>query len=255
VTAQSWLCDLDGVLVHGGRAVPGANRFLARLSATGRSYLVLTNNSMFTPRELARSMSGVGIDVGESRLWTSALAVADFVGSQRPCGSAFVIGEPSLHEALDAVGYLRTDVDPLYVIVGETQQYSFDEITTAIRLVDRGARLLATNPEPTGPSPQGSLPGCGAITALIERATGVAPYVIGKPNPLMIREGLDAMGARSTRTALVGDRMETDILAGVEAGLETILVLSGVTTPDDVERFAFRPSRIVDSVADLIDEL
>ncbi|HEY8081486.1 MAG TPA: HAD-IIA family hydrolase [Acidimicrobiales bacterium] len=253
--AACWLCDLDGVLIHEGGAVPGADRFLDALTSSGRSYLVLTNNSMFTPAQLEARLAAVGLRVDRSLLWTSALAAAHFVDAQRPEGTAFVIGEPSLHEALRDVGYHETDKHPDYVVLGETQQYAFDEITTAIRLVDDGAHFIATNPEPTGPSLEGALPGCGAIAALIERATETTPYFIGKPNPLMIREGLDTLDGHSASTAIIGDRMETDILAGVEAGLETILVLSGVTRADDVDRYPFRPSRIVDSVADLVDEL
>jgi NagD protein len=246
---------MDGVFVRDGHAIPGADKFLERLSSSGRSFLILTNNSMFSPRQLREGLVSVGLAVEEAQLWTSALATAEFVNTQRPGGTAYVIGEPSLHEALGEVGYTVSPVDPAYVVLGETQHYSFDEITTAIRLIDRGARFVATNPEPTGPSAEGSLPACGAVAALIQRATGVAPYFIGKPNPLMIREGLDTLGAHSSSTVMIGDRMETDILAGIEAGLETILVLSGVTTEAEVDRYPFRPSRIVASVADLVDEL
>ena len=253
--AESWLSDLDGVLIRDGLAIPGADKFLERLGSSERPYLVLTNNSMYTPTELRARLLAMGLDIDEERLWTSALATARFAASQRPGGSAYAIGEPSIHEALRDVGYRADDEHPDYVVIAETQDYSFDAITTAIRLVDRGAHLLATNPEPTGPSPQGPLPACGAVAALVERATGVAPYFVGKPNPLMITEALFTLEAKPSSTTIVGDRMETDVVAGVGAGLETILVLSGVTTRDDVERFAYRPSRIVDSVADLIDEL
>lgn len=253
--ASTWLCDLDGVLIYDGRAIPGAHRFLARLDASGRPYLVLTNNSMYRPAELRDRLGAMGLDVDEGRLWTSALATARFAASQRPGGSAYAIGEPSIHEALRDVGYHADDQSPDYVIIAETQDYSFAAIATAIRLVDRGAHLLATNPEPTGPSPEGPLPACGAVAALVERATGVTPYFVGKPNPLMITEALLALDAAPSSTAIIGDRMETDVVAGVGAGLETILVLSGVTARGDVDRFPYRPSRIVDSVADLIDEL
>jgi NagD protein len=253
--AATWLCDLDGVLIRDDRAIDGAREFLEKLEASGRPHLILTNNSMFTPRQLHERLDGMGLFVEESKLWTSALAAARFLASQRPKGRAFVIGEPSIHEALHDVGYGLDDTAPDYVVLGETQVYSFDEITTAIRLVERGARLVATNPEPTGPSPEGSLPACGAVAALVERATGVAPYFVGKPNPLMITEAMAALDALPSSTALVGDRMETDVAAGVGAGLETILVLSGVATSEDLGRFAFRPTRVVASVADLLDEL
>jgi NagD protein len=253
--ARSWLCDLDGVLIRDDKAVDGAAAFLDRLRATHRRFLVLTNNSLYSPHALAERLAHLGVVLDEGELWTSALATARFVAEQRPRGTAYAIGEPSLFEALDDVGYALDDADPDYVILGETQEYSFAAITTAIRLVDRGARLLATNPEPTGPTLEGPLPACGAVAALVERATGVAPYFVGKPNPLMITEGLATLGADPASTAIVGDRMETDVVAGVEAGLETILVLSGVTDRADVECYPFRPSRVVDSVADLVAEL
>ncbi len=254
--ADCWLCDLDGVLIRDGLAIDGAARFLERLRVSGRPFLILTNNSMFTPLELHDRLASVGLEVTESELWTSALAAAQFVSEQRPGGSAFCIGEPSLFAALHDVGYDTAAAGrPDYVILGETQEYSFDVITTAIRHVDAGAHLLATNPEPTGPSLEGPLPACGAVAALVERATGATAFYVGKPNPLMITEGLNTLNARPSSTVIVGDRMETDIVAGIEAGLDTILVLSGVTTADEVERYPFRPARVVASIADLVDEL
>jgi NagD protein len=253
--AESWLCDLDGVFIRDGEAVQGASQFLERLEHSGREFLILTNNSMFTPDALSAQLEAVGLHVPSDRLWTSALATARFVARQRPGGSAYVIGENSLPDALHDVGYRLDDRAPDYVIVGETQRYSFEGITAAIRLVGRGAHLLATNPEPTGPSIDGPLPGCGAIAAMVERATGTKAYYVGKPNPLMITEGLQQLGAQPSTTVIVGDRMETDILAGVEAGLETVLVLSGVTTMQDVKRYPYCPTRIVASIAELLDDL
>jgi len=253
--AQYWLCDMDGVLIADGAMVEGADRFLERLRSTGRPFLVLTNNSLFTPRQLCDQLSSMGLEVDEKQFWTSALATAQFVHAQRPRGSAFVIGEVSLHSALHDVGYREDSQSPDYVVLGETQNYSFDDFTTAIRLIDAGSHFVATNPEATGPSPDGSLPGCGAMAAIIERATGVTPYFVGKPNSRMIREALVVLEADSNATVMIGDRMATDILAGVDAGLETILVLSGVDGEDDVDRFPYRPSRVVASVADLINEL
>src|SRR5664280_420624 len=232
-TPCSWLCDMDGVLIREGVMVPGADRFVRALRDGGRSFLVLTNNSMYTPRELS----------------------ARFVDSQRPGGTAFVIGEAGLTTALHDIGYILTDRAPDYVVLGETRAYSSSAITTAILLVADGARFIATNPDPTGPSPEGLLPACGSVAALITRATGVDPYFVGKPNPLMVREGLNTLGAHSETTVMVGDRMDTDMVAGIEAGLETILVLSGMTESDAVDRFPYRPSRIVGSVADLVAEL
>lgn len=253
--AQHWLCDMDGVLIRDGAMVEGADRFLERLRERGRPFLILTNNSLFTPRQLREQLSTMGLNIEESQLWTSALATAHYVHTQRPHGSAFVIGEPSMHEALAGVSYRENRVDPDYVVLGETQDYSFDDFTTAIRLIDKGSHLVATNPEPTGPSAEGSLPGCGAMAALIERATGKRAYFVGKPNPVMMREGLNILGAHHSSTIIVGDRMETDILAGVEAGIDTILVLSGVAQHSELNRFPFQPWRVIDSIADLIDEL
>ena len=253
--AESWLCDMDGVLIRDGKMIEGADRFLDRLRATSRPFLILTNNSLFTPREVREQLTSMGLDVSEQQLWTSALATAKFVNTQRPMGSAFVIGKESVHEALRDVGYREDDVRPDYVVLGETQDYSFDEIATAVRLIEAGSHFVATNPEPTGQSPTGPLPGVGALAAMIQSATGIAPYFVGKPNPVMIREGLNILGAHSKTTVMIGDRMDTDVQAGVEAGLGTILVLSGVATLEEVEHFPFQPSRIVASVAELIDEL
>jgi NagD protein len=252
---RNWLCDMDGVLISNDSMVKGADRFLDRLRSTNRRFLVLTNNSMFTPRALSERLATMGLHVDGAQFWTSALATARFVSSQRPGGSAFVIGETSMHEALRNVNYTEVRENADYVVLAETQEYSFDDFATAIGLIERGSRFIATNPERTGPGANGSLPGCGAMAAIIERATGVSPYYVGKPNARMIREALDVLEADSKESVIIGDRMGTDILAGVDAGIETILVLSGVDGPADVDRFPFRPSRVVQSVADLIDEL
>ncbi|MEA2356986.1 MAG: 5-nucleotidase [Solirubrobacteraceae bacterium] len=247
--------DMDGVLVHEDQAIPGADLFLARLRELGLPFLVLTNNSTYTRRDLAARLRASGLDVPEEAIWTSALATAHFLEEQRPGGSAFVIGEVGLTTALHQSGYTLTDRSPDYVVLGETRTYSFERITQAIRLIVAGARFIATNPDPTGPSPDGPLPATGSVAALISRATGVDPYYVGKPNPLMMRSALNAIDAHSETTAMVGDRMDTDVVCGIEAGLETILVLSGVTTRQEAERFSYRASRVVDSVADLIDVL
>lgn len=253
--APHWLCDMDGVLIHDGRMVDGADRFLQRLRDTQRTFLVLTNNSLFSPGHLSDRLLSLGLQVEPGQMWTSALATARFVHDQRPQGSAFVIGESSVHEAIRDVGYRENPVDPDYVVLGETWDYSFDDLTTAIRLIDAGASFVATNPETTDVTPKGSMPGCGALAALIESATGVAPYFVGKPNPVMIRDALNLLGAHSSETVMVGDRLDTDIRAGTEAGCATVLVLSGVARREDVARHAYQPTRVVDSVADLIDEL
>ncbi|MEA2341721.1 MAG: 5-nucleotidase [Solirubrobacteraceae bacterium] len=252
---RSWLMDMDGVLVREEQAIPGADAFLARLRERGTPFLVLTNNSMYTRRDLAARLRASGLEVPEESIWTSALATGRFLEDQRPRGTAFVIGEAGLTTALHTAGYTLTDRDPDYVVLGETRTYSFERITQAIRLIARGARFIATTPDATGPSADGPLPATGSVAALISRATGVEPYYVGKPNPLMMRSALNAIDAHSETTAMIGDRMDTDVVSGLEAGLETILVLTGLTTREDAERHPFRASRIVDSVADLLPEL
>jgi NagD protein len=252
---RSWLMDMDGVLVHEEQAIPGADRFIGRLRELERPFMVLTNNSIYTRRDLAARLRASGLDVPEERIWTSALATARFLEDQRPAGSAFVIGEAGLTTALHASGYTLTERDPDYVVLGETRTYSFERITQAIRLIAAGARFIATNPDATGPSIEGPLPATGSVAALITRATGHEPYFVGKPNPLMMRSALNALDAHSETSAMVGDRMDTDVVSGMEAGMETILVLTGVTSAADAERFPYRPARVVDSIADLVDEL
>src|SRR3954470_2372377 len=252
---RSWLMDMDGVLVHEEQAISGADRFIARLRETGTPFLVLTNNSIYTRRDLAARLRASGLDVPEESIWTSALATARFLEDQRPGGSAFVIGEAGLTTALHEAGYTLTEREPDYVILGETRTYSFSQLTRAIRLIEAGARFIATNPDPTGPSAEGSLPATGSVAALVSRATNVAPYFVGKPNPLMMRSALNAIEAHSEETAMIGDRMDTDVVSGLEAGLHTILVLTGVTTREQTDGFPFLPSRILDSVADLLPEV
>lgn len=250
---ESWLTDMDGVLIHEGTPIPGADSFIKRLRELERPFLVLTNNSMFTPRDLHARLNRMGLDVPVENIWTSALATAQFLEDQRPGGTAYVIGEAGLTTALHDVGYILTDAEPDYVVLGETRTYSFESLTKAIRLINDGARFIATNPDATGPSTEGALPATGAVSALITKATGREPYFVGKPNPLMMRAGLNAIGAHSESSAMIGDRMETDVLAGLEAGMETFLVLSGVTRPDEIGRFPYGPSRVAESIADLVD--
>jgi NagD protein len=250
---RSWLMDMDGVLVREEQAIPGAAEFLAHLGERGIPFLVLTNNSIYTRRDLSARLAASGLDVPEEAIWTSALATARFLEDQRPGGSAFVIGEAGLTTALHSGGYTLTERSPDYVVLGETRTYSFERITRAIRLIADGARFIATNPDATGPSDAGPIPATGSVAALISRATEVDPYFVGKPNPLMMRSALNAIDAHSETAAMVGDRMDTDVKSGLEAGMETILVLSGVTTREDAERHPYRASRIVDSVADLLE--
>jgi NagD protein len=252
---ESWLTDMDGVLIHEGVPIPGAVEFVKRLRTSGKPFLVLTNNSIYTPRDLHARLTRMGLDVPVEAIWTSALATAQFLDGQRPGGTAYVIGEAGLTTALHDIGYVLTDTEPDYVVLGETRTYSFEALTKAIRLINDGARFIATNPDETGPSTEGVLPATGSVAALITKATGKEPYFVGKPNPLMMREGLNRIQVHSESSAMIGDRMDTDVLAGMEAGMETILVLTGVTRPEQVDRFPFRPSRVVDSVADLVGEV
>lgn len=248
---KAYVIDMDGVLVRGNQAIPGAAEFIGRLYAVGAPFLVLTNNSRFTPLDLQARLRGMGLDIPAASIFTSALATARFLEQQRPDGSAYVIGEAGLITALHSIGYVLTDQAPAYVILGETVSYSFEHLTTAVRLVATGARFLATNPDVVGPTEHGIIPACGAVAAMITAATGVKPYAIGKPNPLMMRLALRQLDVRSQDTVMIGDRMDTDIIAGMESGMETILVLSGVTRREDVECYAYRPSRIATSVAEI----
>lgn len=252
---ESWLTDMDGVLIHEGVPIPGADAFLKKLRESGLPFLVLTNNSIYTQRDLHARLQRMGLDVPMENIWTSALATAQFLDDQRPGGSAYVIGEAGLTTALHDIGYVLTDHDPDFVILGETRTYSFEAMTKAVRLINDGARFIATNPDNVGPSAEGALPATGSVAALITAATGRKPYFIGKPNPLMMRAGLNAIGAHSETSAMIGDRMDTDVLAGLEAGMRTFLVLTGVTQAKDIDRYPFRPSHVVDSIADLVERI
>ena len=249
---ECWLTDMDGVLVHENQALPGASDLIQQWRDQGTPFLVLTNNSIFTPRDLAARLRTSGLDVPEESIWTSALATADFLKSQMPGGSAYVIGEAGLTTALHEAGFIMTDTNPDYVVVGETRSYSFDAITKAIRLIGKGARFISTNPDATGPSAEGPLPATGAVTAMITKATGRDPYVVGKPNPMMFRSAMNRIGAHSENTAMIGDRMDTDVVAGIEAGLHTILVLTGISDPAEIERYPFRPDEVLRGVDELI---
>ncbi len=246
---KSYLIDMDGVLISGRTIIPGADRFIERLKAQGAEYLVLTNNPLYTPGDLAHRLQTTNLDVPVERIFTSAIATARFLQSQKPNGTAFVIGESGLTEAIHGVGYVITDHNPDYVVLGETHTYNLELITKAIRLVAAGARFIATNPDPSGPSEGGLVPACGAMAALIETASGVSPFFVGKPNPLMMRTALNYLDVHSENTVMIGDRMDTDILAGVESGIETVLVLTGVTCREDVARYPYQPTRIMESIA------
>ncbi len=249
---ECWLTDMDGVLVHENHPIPGAAELLQQWRDLDAPYLVLTNNSIFTPRDLSARLRASGLDVPEDRIWTSALATADFLASQIPGGTAFVIGEAGITTALHEAGFIMTETNPDYVVVGETRNYSFEAITKAIRLIVDGARFIVTNPDATGPSADGPMPATGAVAALITKATGKEPYVVGKPNPMMFRSALNKIGAHSENTAMIGDRMDTDIVAGIEAGLHTILVLTGISDETEIARYPFRPDEVLGSVAELL---
>lgn len=242
---------MDGVLVTGKKMIPGADKFIQRLQKLKREYLVLTNNSIYSPRDLAHRLNAIGLDIPEKRIFTSAVAAALFLQSQRPEGTAYVIGEAGLTQAIHDVGYIITDINPEYVVLGETEVYNYEYITRAIRLIESGSRFIATNPDVSGATEKGTVPGCGAMASLIEKATGKAPFFVGKPNPLMMRTALNYLDIHSEETVMIGDRMDTDIIAGVESGMDTILVLTGVTSEMSVEMYPYRPTWIVNSVAEI----
>ncbi|TMD54054.1 MAG: HAD family hydrolase [Chloroflexi bacterium] len=248
---KHYLIDMDGVLLRGVALIPGAAEFVQRLRAQGISFLILTNNSRYIPRDLQVRLSYLGLDVPAEAIFTSALATAQFLQAQRPAGRAYAVGESGLTTALHDIGYVLTEQEPEYVVLGETTTYSFERITRAIRFVHAGARFIATNPDVMGPGEGGIVPATGAVAALISAATGIKPYFIGKPNPLMMRTALRTIEAHSEDSAIIGDRMDTDIVAGIESGLRTILVLSGVTTRQQAERFPYRPTWIRESIAEV----
>lgn len=251
---KNFLIDMDGVLVKGKALIPGADHFIEKLRKTDTKFLILTNNPLYTQRDLEYRLRSSGLNVPAENIFTSAMATARFLQSQRPNGTAFVVGETGLTQALHDVGYVQTDTAPDYVVLGEVNSYNFEVITKAIRLINDGALFIATNPDNTGPIESGIVPATGAMAALIEKATGKAPFFVGKPNPLMMRTAMRYLGVHSENTVMVGDRMDTDVVAGVMSGLETILVLSGVSTMADVEKFPYRPGSILNSVADIVIE-
>jgi NagD protein len=245
---MSYVCDMDGVIYHGSRLIPGALEFVQRLQFGGHKFLFLTNNSQWTPRDLRHKLEQMGITVDESSFHTSALATADFLSRQIPGGTAYVIGGAGLTHALYSVGYTLTEHNPDYVVVGDTRSYDYEKIERASRLILKGARFVATNLDLTGPTEQGITPACGALVAPIELATGKKPYFVGKPNPLMMRTALRKLEAHSAEAFMVGDRMDTDIIVGTEAGMKTILVLSGVTSAKSLEDYPYRPTHVYEDV-------
>ena len=247
----NYIIDMDGVIYLGNTLIPGAKDFVARLVDGGHRFLFLTNSSNLTPLELQRKLSTMGIEVSPHYFFTSAMATADFLDHQHPHGRVYVIGGDGLREALTAVGYTITDDQPDYVVVGTTRTYDYEQMEKAVGLVRAGARLIGTNPDVTGPSDHGIIPACGALVAPIQLITGAHPYFVGKPNPLMMRTALRRIHAHSADTFMVGDRMDTDVVAGTEAGMRTILVLSGVTMRAEIDTYAFRPHYVFANVGDI----
>jgi NagD protein len=251
MTTKNYLIDMDGVLVRGNTVIPEAPGFIQRLRERGAKFLVLTNNPMFTANDLSYRLKLTGLEIPTENIFTSAMATAMFLQSQNPECTVFVIGESGLTSPIHQAGLVITDRDPDYVVLGETTLYNFEAVTKAIRFVAQGACFVATNPDASGPTEDGIVPACGAMAALIEKATGRSPFFVGKPNPFMMRSALKYLGVHSENTVMVGDRMDTDIIAGVQSGLDTILVLTGVTTREMVSRFPYRPTHIVESVGEI----
>ena len=248
---KGFLCDMDGVIYHGERLLPGVKDFVNWMVKNEKQFLFLTNASSRSPRELQMRLARMGLDIDESHFYTSAQATAQFLNSQSPGCSAYVVGDPGLYNALYEVGITTNDVNPDYVVIGETVNYNFDTITKAMRHVMNGARLIGTNTDLTGPSDTGILPACRALVAPIEATTGKKAYFVGKPNPLMMRTGLKLLGVHSAEACMVGDRMDTDVIAGIESGMDSILVLSGVTSRETIEQYPYRPKLILDGVGDI----
>lgn len=247
----AFIIDMDGVIYHGNRLLRGAADFVVWLQKNQKKFLFLTNSSERSPAELSQKLARLGIEVGAEHFYTSALATASFLAAQRPGGSAFVIGEPGLINALYQAGYTMNNVNPDYVVVGESRSYNLETLEKAVRLVLGGARLIGTNPDMTGPTEAGLVPATGALIAPIELSTGSKAYFVGKPNPLMMRHALKTLGATREMTALIGDRMDTDMVAGIETEIETVLVLSGVTTTEMIARFAYSPRHVLQGVFEI----
>ncbi|MFZ7131709.1 MAG: HAD-IIA family hydrolase [Eubacteriales bacterium] len=252
---KGYICDMDGVIYHGNRLLPGVIEFVYWLYAEDKNFLFLTNSSERSPIELKEKLNRLGLEIDESHFYTSALATAKFLKDQCPGGSAYVIGEPGLMHALNHAGISMNDVNPDYVIVGETRSYNYDSIIHAVKLVLKGAKLIGTNPDITGPTEDGIMPACRAFIAPISLATGKEAYYIGKPNPLMMRTGIKRLGVHSEDAVIIGDRMDTDIIAGIESGLTTFLVLSGVSSEDTVKDFPYRPDYIFSGINEIMSEL
>ncbi len=249
-----FISDMDGVIYHGNKILDGVQDFINWLIEHDKKFVFLTNSAERTPHELSMKLQRMGLNVSAEHFYTSAMATAEFLSGQKPGCTAYVIGEAGLTKALYDAGIYMNDVNPDYVVVGETRTYSFEKIEKAIELVNKGAKLIGTNPDITGPTERGIIPATGALIAPIEIATSKKAYFVGKPNPLMLRHGLRILGCHSHEIAFVGDRMDTDIIAGIESNVDTVLVLSGVTKAEDIDNFPYRPKYIVNGVGDLVKE-
>lgn len=248
---KGFICDMDGVIYHGNRLLPGAKEFVQWLNENGKNYLFLTNSSERSPRELSQKLARLGLDVGEEHFYTSAIATASFLATQKPGGSAYIIGEAGLINAMYAHGFTMNDVNPDYVVVGEAPSYSYDKVTKAARLVLAGAKLIGTNPDVSAPGEHGILPATKAIIAPIELTSGKNAYYIGKPNPLMMRHAIKLLNVHHREAIIIGDRMDTDIIAGLESEIDTVLVLSGVSSRETVDMFPYSPKYIIDGIGDV----
>lgn len=249
---KGFLCDMDGVIYHGDKLLPGVKEFVGWLYQENKKFLFLTNASNRSPKELQQKLFRMGLEVDESHFYTSALATAKFLSYQKPGCSAYVIGDAGLYNALYEVGITINNINPDYVVVGETYNYNYDGICQAVKHIFNGAKLIGTNTDLTGPSENGVIPACRALVAPIEATTGKAAYFVGKPNPLMMRSGLKILGVHSEETAIIGDRMDTDIIAGIESGLDTVLVLSGVTSREDISMYPYCPRLVLNGVGDIL---
>ncbi len=248
---KAFICDMDGVIYHGNRLIPGVSAFMSFLEEENKDFLFLTNASQRSPAELQQKLARMGLSVGEEHFYTSALATAMFLESQSPGASAYVIGDPGLVKALYDVGITMNDYNPDYVVFGETSHLSYEMLEHAVLLVQKGAKLIGTNTDLTAPTEKGIIPACRALIAPVERATGKQAYFVGKPNPLMMRHALRKLGYPVEDVAIIGDRMDTDIVAGVESEIDTVLVLSGVSTEETVRSFPYRPKYILNHVGEI----
>ncbi|MBE7084034.1 MAG: HAD family hydrolase [Clostridiales bacterium] len=249
---KCFICDMDGVIYHGNRLIPKVKEFVEWLESSGKNYLFLTNSSERSPKELAQKLARMGLNVGEEHFYTSALATASYLKSQCPNGSVYVIGEPGLTQALYDAGFTMNDINPDYVVFGETRSLNYEKIEKAVKLVFNGAKLIGTNSDLTAKVESGIIPACRALISSIEMTTGRTAYFIGKPNPLMMRHALKKLDCHRIDAVIIGDRMDTDILAGIESELDTVLVLTGVTEKQDLINYAYQPKYVLESVGDIL---